>query len=107
MTNPKTPSPDLGKIRTCHNASPPHRSLALACGYYLSNLPTQLQYSQLDNKIVVAWDAKKGLSISRFRRYRGVEVLEPENREYESVILSESRGWRIVGKVLWWIGKAP
>ena len=68
---------------------------------------SQTDHSQLDNKIVVAWDAKKGLSISRFRRYRGVEVLEPENREYESVILSESRGWRIVGKVLWWIGKAP
>ena len=68
---------------------------------------SQTDHSQLDNKIVVAWDAKKGLSISRFRRYRGVEVLEPENREYESVILTESRGWRIVGKVLWWIGKAP
>jgi hypothetical protein len=26
---------------------------------------------------------------------------------HTSVILSDSRGWRIVGRVLWWIGKAP
>ena len=62
---------------------------------------------QSDGKIVVAWHKAKGLSVSRFRRYRGVEVLEAENREYETVTLGSHRDWRIVGKILWWTRLAP
>jgi SOS-response transcriptional repressor LexA len=64
-------------------------------------------HSELDGKIVVAWNKDKGLCVSRFRRYRGVEVLEAENREYESVTLNSDRGWRIIGKILWWTRLAP
>jgi SOS-response transcriptional repressor LexA len=69
---------------------------------------SQTDISELDGKLVIAWNEQKGLCISRFRHYGDVSVLEPENRQYESVVLGASRhGWRIVAKVLWWIGKAP
>ena len=47
------------------------------------------------------------LSVSRLRRYDTLEMLEAENREYESFVLSKSGGLRVVGKVLWWIAGAP
>jgi SOS-response transcriptional repressor LexA len=64
-------------------------------------------HEELDGKIVVAWNKDRGLCVSRFRRYRGVEVLEAENRDYESVTLNSDRDWRIVGKILWWTRLAP
>ena len=76
-------------------------------GYIVAVDYSQTDRSELDGKLVVVWNEEKGLSISRFRRYRGVEVLEPENREYESMALSTDRAWRVIGRVLWWIGKAP
>jgi hypothetical protein len=46
--------------------------------------------------------------MSRFRHYGDVWVLETENREYKPVVLKPiDEGWRIVAKVLWWIGSAP
>jgi len=78
-----------------------HDGDILAVDYSAAN------HSELDGKIVVAWNKDKGLCVSRFRRYRGVEVLEAENRDYESVTLSSDRDWRIVGKILWWTRLAP
>jgi len=33
-------------------------------------------------------------------------VLEPENREYDPIVLDSSKNWKILGKVLWWIGNS-
>jgi SOS-response transcriptional repressor LexA len=68
---------------------------------------SEASHADLDGKIVVAWHKDRGLSVSRFRRYRGVEVLEAENRDYETVTISSDRHWRIVGKILWWTRLAP
>jgi SOS-response transcriptional repressor LexA/DNA-binding XRE family transcriptional regulator len=68
---------------------------------------SEASHADLDGKIVVAWHKDRGLCVSRFQRYRGVEVLEAENREYESVTLGSDRSWRIVGKILWWTRLAP
>ena len=68
---------------------------------------SEANHAELDGKIVVAWHKDRGLCVSRFRRYRGVEVLEAENREYEDVTLGSDRNWRIVGKILWWTRLAP
>jgi DNA-binding XRE family transcriptional regulator len=67
----------------------------------------QTDRAELDGKIVVATHEEIGLSVSRLRRYDGLEVLESENRAYEPVLLGKNSGWRIVGKVLWWISAAP
>jgi SOS-response transcriptional repressor LexA len=67
----------------------------------------QTDKSELDGKIVLVSHEDHGLCVSRFRRYDTVEVLEAENHEYENVVLGKDPGWRIVGKVLWWISGAP
>jgi hypothetical protein len=33
-------------------------------------------------------------------------VLQPENRDYEAIVLENKEKWKILAKVLWWIGKA-
>jgi hypothetical protein len=78
-----------------------HDGDILAVDYSIVN------HAELDGKIVVAWHKERGLCVSRFRRYRGVEVLEAENREYEDVTIGSDRNWKIVGKILWWTRLAP
>ena len=68
---------------------------------------SQIDRAKLNNKIVIAWHKDVGLTVSRFRRYDHTEVLHPENREYESITLDRKNNWKIIAKVLWWIGKAP
>lgn len=67
----------------------------------------QADRTQLYGRIVVASNHQHGLCVSRLRRYETLEVLEAENREFDPFVLSKSSGWRIVGKVLWWISTAP
>ncbi len=76
-------------------------------GYILAVDTSQADHTKLNGKIVVAWHRSKGLTVSRFQTYEGVEVLRAENNEYTSVVLTNKRDWSIVGKVLWWIGQAP
>ncbi len=68
---------------------------------------SQTNRAKLDGKIVIAWNKDVGLTVSRFRRYDHTEVLHPENREYGSITLDRKSSWKIIAKVLWWIGKAP
>jgi SOS-response transcriptional repressor LexA len=68
---------------------------------------SQTDHMKLDGKIVIAWHKDQGLTVSRFKRYDHTEILEPENHGYESVTLSAKHRWKILAKVLWWIGKAP
>lgn len=67
----------------------------------------QTDRAQLMGKIVVVANEKDGLCVSRLRRYETFDVLESENRNYEPIVLAKSGGWRILGKVLWWISAAP
>jgi SOS-response transcriptional repressor LexA len=76
-------------------------------GYILAVDSSQTDRSKLDGKIVIAWHKDVGLTVSRLRRYDHTEVLHPENSAYKSVTLDNRNKWKIVGKVLWWIGKAP
>ncbi len=68
---------------------------------------SQTRRSQLHANIVIAWQKDVGVTVSRFRRYDHTEVLHPENREYGSITLDRKNSWKIIAKVLWWIGKAP
>ncbi len=76
-------------------------------GFILVVDSSQTNRAQLNGKIVIAWHKNYGLTVSRFRRYDHTEVLHPENRDYESITLDRNNKWKIVAKVLWWIGKAP
>ena len=68
---------------------------------------SQTDRAQLDGKVVIVTSEEKGLCVSRLRRYPKFDVLESENREYQSVVLGKSAGWRIIARVLWWISAAP
>jgi len=68
---------------------------------------SQTKHSGLNDKIVVAYHKKKGLSVSRFRHIDGVELLESDNRDYQPITLTRDRNWHIVGKVLWLIRQTP
>jgi SOS-response transcriptional repressor LexA len=68
---------------------------------------SQNDQTQLNGKIVIAWQKDRGLTVSRLRRFGHTEVLEPENHGYESITISAKHRWTILAKVLWWIAKAP
>jgi len=68
---------------------------------------SQTDHIKLNGKIVIAWHKDQGLTLSRFKHYNHTEILEPENHGYKSVTLSAQQRWKILAKVLCWIGKAP
>jgi SOS-response transcriptional repressor LexA len=68
---------------------------------------SQRDQAELDGKIIITWHKTMGLNVSRLKRYGPAEVLQPENAEYESFVLNGKQKWKILAKVLWWIGKAP
>ena len=74
-------------------------------GYVIVVDTSQVNPSEIESgDIVVVSHESKGLVVSRLMHYDSMEVLVPDNREYKSIILSSS-AWRVVGKVLWWIGQ--
>jgi SOS-response transcriptional repressor LexA len=76
-------------------------------GYIIAVDSSQTDRAKLDGEIVIAWHKEKGLTVSRFRSYDHTDVLQPENTQYESVTLRGRNGWKVLARVLWWIGKAP
>ncbi len=57
-------------------------------GYIVAIDSSQINLSELDGKIVIAWHKDRGLTVSRFRRYDHTEVLVPENTGYDSVTIT-------------------
>jgi len=74
-------------------------------GYIIVVDTSQTNRLKLYGHIIVVSQKEQGLIVSRLQRFDGTEVLVPENREYDSLPLSAS-GFQIVGKILWWIGRA-
>jgi SOS-response transcriptional repressor LexA len=72
-------------------------------GYILVVDTSQTSRLKLQGQIVIAAQKEEGLIVSRLQRFDETDVLVPENREYDSTPISAS-GWRIIAKVLWWIG---
>lgn len=73
-------------------------------GYIIVIDTSQTNRQKLYGQIVVAAHQEQGLIVSRLQRFDRTEVLVPENREYESTAVF-TNGWRIVAKILWWIGR--
>ena len=76
----------------------------LQSGYVIVVDISQTSPAELHGDIVVASLKGDGLVVSRLLRFDHEEVLVPDNREYEAIILSKGK-WRIIGKVLWWVGQ--
>ena len=76
-------------------------------GHILAVDTSQTKLSELNDKVVIAWNEEMGLVVSRLHHYDHTEVLQPENNEYESIVLNNKNNWKILAKVLWWMAKAP
>lgn len=68
---------------------------------------SQTDPTNLSGKIVVAWHRESGLQVSRFLFAHGVQMLDSDNREHPPIVLEKDRNWEIIGKVLWWVRRAP
>jgi phage repressor protein C with HTH and peptisase S24 domain len=74
---------------------------------YIIAVDTSVQdVDDLVGQIVVASSIDRGLLVSRLIRFDHTDVLVSDHREFDSVSLIQPSGWRIIGKVLWWTGKA-
>ena len=76
-------------------------------GYILVADSSQTQPAKLDGKVVIVWHKDMGLTVSRMHHYGNTDVLEAENRQYDPIVLNSSQNWKVLAKVLWWIGNAP
>src|ERR1700693_356003 len=76
-------------------------------GYIVAVDSSQTDSSELNGKVVVAWHKDMGLMVSRLQHFDHTDVLQPENREYEPIVLNSEHKWKILAKVLWWVGNAP
>ena len=76
-------------------------------GYIIAVDTSDVSRDDLVGQIVVAWNSEeKRLLVSRLIRFDHTEALVSDQREYPPVLLSDASSWRIVGRVLWWTGKA-
>ena len=78
-------------------------------GYIIAVDTSDVSRDDLVGQIVVARNTEeKRLLVSRLIRFDHTDALVSDQREHQSVSLTDESGssWRIVGKVLWWTGKA-
>jgi SOS-response transcriptional repressor LexA len=76
-------------------------------GYIIAVDTSEVPRGELLGEIVVAWNAQeKRLLVSRLVRFDHTDALVSDQRQYHPVLLSLESKWRIVGRVLWWTGKA-
>lgn len=76
-------------------------------GYLIAVDTSDVSRDELVGQIVVARNAKeKRLLVSRLIRFDHTEALISDQREHQSVLLANESSWRIIGRVLWWTGKA-
>ena len=75
-------------------------------GYIIAIDTLDVNHDKLVGEIVVAWNAEKGFLVSRLIRFERTDLLVSDRREYESVSLAPEAAWRIMGRVLWWTGRA-
>ena len=75
-------------------------------GYVIAVDTLDMHHDKLVGQIVVAWNVDKGLIVSRLIRFDHTDALVSDQREYESISLAAESKWRIIGKVLWWTGRA-
>lgn len=71
-------------------------------GYVIVVDQKQNERKKMHGKVIVAHHDKFGLVVSRFWQVKGSDLLVSDNRSHDPI--SWTPAWRIVGKVLWWIG---
>ena len=76
-------------------------------GYIITIDRSEVSRERLLGKIVVAWNrTTKQLVVSRLLQFADAYALVSDQRDNKTLSLASESEWRIVGKVLWWAGKA-
>jgi len=76
-------------------------------GYIIAVDTSDVSRDYLLGQIVVAWNSnEERLLVSRLIRFDHTDALISDQREYQIVSLANESRWRIIGRVLWWTGKA-
>jgi len=94
------------KSTLCLRVSGNSMSPLILDGYIIAVDTLDIHYDKLVGQIVVAWNADKGLIVSRLIRVDHTDASVSDQREYESISLASATRWGIIGKVLWWTGRA-
>jgi SOS-response transcriptional repressor LexA len=71
-------------------------------GYIIVVDRKQKDRAKLNGQVVVVHHEDFGLVVTRYRELNG-GMLSPDNHTHPPQ--SMTKGWRIIGKVLWWIGQ--
>jgi transcriptional regulator with XRE-family HTH domain len=77
----------------------------LCDGYIIVVDTSETNRAQLLDKMVVAWHPDKGITVSWLRKIAGDEALVSQSVQYLPVVLNRDKGWRVIGRVIWWIGR--
>ena len=76
-------------------------------GYIIAVDMSDIPRDDLVGQIVVARNSEdQRLLVSRLVRFDHTDVLVSDQRENQSASLANGSSWRIIGRVLWWTGKA-
>jgi len=76
-------------------------------GYIIAVDTSDTSRDHLVGQIVVARNIEEHrLLVSRLIRFDQTDALVSDQREHHSVSLANGSSWRIIGRVLWWTGKA-
>jgi transcriptional regulator with XRE-family HTH domain len=76
-------------------------------GYLIAVDTSETAHDKMLGQIVVAWNREeKRLLVSRLIRFDHTDALISDQRENQTVLLGVKSKWRIVGRVLWWTGRA-
>jgi hypothetical protein len=77
----------------------------LCDGYIIVVDTSDTDRANLVDKMVIAWHAEMGITVSWLKMVAGNEALVSQSEQYGPVFLGQQKGWRVLGRVLWWIGR--
>lgn len=97
------PNPDE---TVCVKVSGDSMSPILLDGYIAAVDTTATERSSLYRQMVAALGPTGGCTIKWLRKSGKYEMLVPQHTtpNYDPIVITGSADWRIIGKVLWWIG---
>ena len=77
----------------------------ICAGYIIVVDTSQVDNEKLKGEIVVAWEKTHGLVVARLQVNAGQESLVSTSPEYSSLAAEPGKRFRVIGKVLWWVGR--
>jgi SOS-response transcriptional repressor LexA len=92
---------------TCIRVSGRSMYPVLDDGYIVAVDTFLVEFSHLVERMVAARDPEGGITIKWLRKVGDDYMLIPQHTspEYPPALISREPGWKIVGEVIWWIGK--